>query len=141
MSLPVIGKVGPRPDGIDAPFWAALAGGELKLQRCSICRTWIWGPQWVCPECRTMEPGWEATPMRGTIFTWTRTHQPFVPDFKDHLPYVTVVVELPGAGGRRLLGLLLGDTPPRIGDPVEGVIEDVDGVAVLRWRASRGRWR
>jgi uncharacterized OB-fold protein len=128
--------IGPRPDGLDARFWEALSEGHLELQRCSACRAWIWGPQWVCPECHTLEPGWEATPMHGTIFTWTRTHHPFMDGFE--VPYTTVVVELPEAGGRRLLGLLLGDAPPTIGASVEGVIEDVDGVAVLRWSPSSG---
>lgn len=136
---PVIGPVGPRPDGLDVPFWDGLAAGELRLQRCGSCGTWIWAPQWVCPSCHALEPGWEAVPARGRIHTWTRTWQPFVPAFADLLPYLTVVVELPHAGGRRLLGLLLGDQgrDPVIGEEVVGVVQEpseiTGGSAVLRW--------
>ncbi|WP_354700123.1 hypothetical protein DSM112329_00386 [Paraconexibacter sp. AEG42_29] len=143
-SAPVIGDIGPRPDGLDVPFWAGLAEGRLLLQRCGACATWIWGPQWVCPRCRTLEPGWDEVPLRGTVYSWTRTWQPFVPSFKEHLPYVTLLIELPDAGGRRILGLLIDDdgtTDPVIGEDVAGVIQPASdvtsGVPVLRW--TRGR--
>ena len=81
-------------------------------------------------------------PAKGTVFTWTRTWQPFVPEFAESLPYITVVVELEGAGGTRLVGILLGDQrrDPELGEPVEGVIqlasELTSGVPVLRWQRS-----
>lgn len=142
MSLPVIGTIGPRPDGLDTPYWDALAEGRLALQRCGACATWIWGPQWACPSCRTLEPGWDDVPLRGTVFSWTRTWQPFVPQFRELLPYVTVLVELPDAAGRRVLGLLLGDpgTDPVIGERLTGVIQPASdltgGVPVLRWERA-----
>lgn len=139
---PVVGAVGPRPDGLDVAFWEGLAAGRLLLQRCPACATWIWGPQPACPSCLRREPDWQEVAPRGRIFTWTRTWQPFAPSFADRLPYVTVVVELPHAGGRRLVGLLLGDdrVDPRIGDEVTGAIQApcqrTGGVAVLRWRRA-----
>lgn len=127
----MIGTLGPRPDGLDAPFWEALQHDQLVLQRCQDCRAWIWAPQWCCPECLTLEPGWEAVEPRGRVFTWTRTWQPFTPELADHVPFLTVVVELPHAGGRRLLGLLDGDQDrdPAIGAEVTGVFRD----GLLRW--------
>jgi uncharacterized protein len=137
---PVIGQIGPRPDGLDAPYWEGLAQGRLLLQRCAGCRDWIWGPLWMCPSCHKVDPVWEAVEPAGQIFAWTRTWQKFAPEFAAHVPYVTVLVELPHAGGRRLLGLLLGNdrVDPQLGEPVEGIIQPpsalTTGAAVLRWR-------
>jgi uncharacterized OB-fold protein len=77
------------------------------------------------------------------VFTWIRTWQEFTPELAGKVPFVTVVVELPDAGGVRLVGILLGDdsVDPRIGDPVDGVIQPgcelTGGAAVLRWRRGR----
>jgi uncharacterized OB-fold protein len=138
--VPVIGEIGPLPDGLDEPFWIALQRGAVALQRCEGCGTWIWGPQWLCPNCHRFDPAWVEVEPRGRIFSWTRTWQGFAPEFADVLPYVTVLVELPEAGNRRLLGILLDadEAEPAIGQEVEGVIqppsERTSGMPVLRWR-------
>ena len=136
---PVVGEIGPLPDGLDEPYWDGLARGVVTIQRCGGCGAWLWGPRWACPECLRPEPDWVEVEPRGRIFTWTRTWQKFAPEFADHVPYVTVLVELPHAGNRRLLGLLLGDdsVDPRIGEEVRGVIQPsselTSNAAVLRW--------
>jgi uncharacterized OB-fold protein len=138
--VPVIGEIGPMPDGLDEPFWTGLQRGVLMIQRCEGCSIWIWGPQWLCPTCHRFDPAWVEVEPRGRIYSWTRTWQSFAAEFADHLPYVTVLVELPGAGGRRLLGILVDDDDqsPVIGEPVEGVIqppsERTTHMPVLRWR-------
>jgi uncharacterized OB-fold protein len=137
---PVIGRVGPRSDGVDTAFWEGLAEGRLLIQRCPDCGRWVWPAAWACPRCHRMDPDWEEVPARGTVFSWIRTWQPFAPEFAETLPYLTVVVELDGADGTRLVGILLGDqrADPAIGEPVEGVIQAASsltsGVPVLRWR-------
>jgi uncharacterized protein len=141
---PVVGQLGPLPDGIDEPYWAGLAEGQVRIQRCAGCGAWIWGPQSICPECRRFGPEWVAIEPRGRIFSWTRTWQKFAVEFAPVVPYVTVLVELPDAGSRRILGLLLGDdmSDPRIGEPVVGVIQPpsplTSGYAVLRWERPAG---
>jgi uncharacterized protein len=142
---PVIGPVGPQTDGRDIPFWEGLAGGRLLIQHCGGCGAWVWPAQWACPECHRFDPPWEEVPPRGTLFTWTRTWQRFAPEFAELVPYVTVVVSLPAAGGRRLLGLLLGDdaVQPVLGEELEGVFQPgselTGGTPVLRWRRVADR--
>jgi hypothetical protein len=137
---PVIGHVGAQADGRDTAFWDGLAHGRLLIQHCPACDTWIWGPQWNCPECHRFSPDWTEVQPRGTVFSWTRTWQRFAPEFAELTPYISVVVELTGADGRRLLGLLLGDdsVDPVIGEQLEGVFQPgselTGGTAVLRWR-------
>ncbi|GAB4664164.1 hypothetical protein MOKP76_14210 [Mycobacterium avium subsp. hominissuis] len=58
------------------------------------------------------------------------------------VPYVNVLVELPDAGGRRLLGLLVGnDDGLAIGAEVVGRIQkpsaQTNDQAVLRWELAR----
>jgi hypothetical protein len=58
------------------------------------------------------------------------------------VPYVNVLVELPHAGNRRLLGLLVGDDAGlAIGAEVVGVIQKpstlTNNHAVLRWELAR----
>lgn len=139
---PVVGIIGPSPDRPDGPFWAALAAGELRMPRCLECDRWRWPPEWICPECHSEHLRWEAVPATGRVYSWTRTWHAFAPELAAHVPFVVVLVELPDAGGCRLLGLLVDDdgSEVRIGDPVMGVIQPpgpaMGGVAVLRWRRA-----
>ncbi|GAA4711055.1 hypothetical protein GCM10023215_61460 [Pseudonocardia yuanmonensis] len=129
----------PSDDGLDAPHWEGLRQGELRMQHCPGCDRWTWSPRPICPGCHSTELEWPAVEPIGTIFSWTRTWQPFSPEVTGHLPYVVVVVELPGAGNRRILGDLLDadGADVRIGATVKGEIEpapDPDGYPLLRWR-------
>lgn len=137
--LPVIGPIGPHYDNVDAPYWEGLAIGELRLQRCAQCEAWIWGANWRCGECGGWDLNWEQVPMRGRVFSWIRTHQAFAPEMASLVPYVTVLVELPQAGGRRVMGLLIGNEAGlSIGAEVNGVIQPASaltsGQPVLRWQ-------
>jgi uncharacterized OB-fold protein len=135
---PWINITGPSPDGLDAPHWDGLRAGKLLLQRCRQCATWTWSPRPICPACHSLDIGWEPVDPLGTIYSWTRTWQPFAPESTGHLPYVVVLVELPAAGGCRVLGVLAhaDGVTPRIGDQVRGEIEqppDNDHWPLVRW--------
>jgi uncharacterized protein len=60
---------------------------------------------------------------------------------KQHGPHIAVLVELPHAGGVRMVGNLLGDPLQEvaIGEDVEGVFEHHPGsdpsYSLLQWRA------
>lgn len=143
--FPVAGPVGPMPDGLDTPFWNGLDEGELRVQRCRDCSTWVWGPQWICHCCHSFELDWQSIPAVGRVYSWTRTWQPFEPDFAAlNAPFLTVLVELPEAGNVRILGCLADATEVSIGAGVVGAIQQpsklTDGRSVLRWRlADKGR--
>jgi uncharacterized OB-fold protein len=129
---------GPSPDGLDTPHWEALRAGQLVLQRCRQCAAWTWSPRPICPACHSFDLGWEPVEPQGTIYSWTRTWQPFTPESTGHLPYVVVLVELPEAGGRRVLGVLphADGVTPRVGAPVRGEIEqppDDGHWPLVRW--------
>jgi uncharacterized OB-fold protein len=111
------------------------------MQRCSKCRTWWWSPVWRCGECGSWDLDWEETPAEGRVFSWIRTFQDFSPDMHSAVPYVTVFVELPEAGNRRVFGLLVGsELGLEINAPVVGVLQPASAVthgqAIMRWRLA-----
>jgi uncharacterized OB-fold protein len=137
---PWVDQTGPSADGLDTDHWDGLRAGKLMLQRCRDCGTWVWAPRPICPSCHSFEMGWEEVDPVGTVYSWTRTWQPFTAEATGHLPYVVVLVELPAAGHCRVMGVLAhadGRTV-RIGDRVRGEIEQPSGDGhwpLLRWHS------
>jgi uncharacterized OB-fold protein len=138
---PVMAAAGPRDDGLDRPHWEGLRNGEVRIQRCVPCGHWIWAPQPICPRCHSFDLTWPVVEPTGTVYSWTRTWQPFSPELSGHVPFVIVVAELATAGGRRLLGVLYdGDgASVHVGQPVRGEIDPAPSPGawpILRWRSS-----
>jgi uncharacterized protein len=134
----------PRPtaaaDGLEAPFWEGTRSHELRIQRCQDCGRWQWGPEWLCHHCLSFAVGWEAIAPSGVLYGWERVWHPTHPALRDAVPYRVALVELPQAGGVRVIGTLLGDPgeEPAIGSAVEAVFEDHDDVddpyTLVQWR-------
>lgn len=126
--------------GADGPYWDALERGEFKLSRCAGCQTWMWPAHVRCGLCGSWDLAWQDVEASGTIFTWTRNHavSDVVKERRDDLPFVTILVELPHAGGARVAGVLRGDTGNvHIGARVKGVIVPPEprsrGYATMVW--------
>lgn len=130
----------PEPDGVSAPFWEGLRQERLRVQRCTHCATWQFGPECICHRCHAFDPAWVEVPAEGRIYSWERVWHPVHPALKDRGPYLAVLVELPHAGGVRLVGNLLGDAMQevRIGAVVVGSFEHHADAAppctLLQWR-------
>jgi uncharacterized OB-fold protein len=135
LPIPVV-----EPDGLSAPYWGGLRESRLRVQRCAHCLTWQFGPEWLCHRCHAFDPEWVAVEPRGRIFSWERIWHPSHAALRQHGPYVAVLVELPDAGGVRMVGNLLGDPMQavEIGARVEGVFEhhqDADPpYSLLQWQ-------
>jgi uncharacterized OB-fold protein len=127
-------------DGVNAPYWNGLREGVLRVQRCKACSTWQFGGEHLCHHCHAWDPPWVEVEPRGRLYTWERVWHPVHPVLKGHGPYLAVLVELPDAGGLRMLGNLLGDPMQAvvIGADVAGVFEhhtDNDPpYSLLQWR-------
>ena len=124
--------------GADEPYWLALSAGQLKLPECSACGKAHWPAVWRCGECGSWEQQWTSFELSGTIFSWARTWHEFGASKEFGLPYVSVVVEIDNAGGRRLLGTIAGNAENiRIGDRVHGEVISVniedESIPALRW--------
>lgn len=118
----------PEADGLDAPYWKGTREGRLMIQRCQHCETWQWGPEWICHHCRKFDLAWKEVKPQGRIYSWERTWHPPMAALKESVPYLTVLVDLPHAGGVRMVGNLLGDplTEVRMGAEVKAVFEPHD---------------
>jgi uncharacterized OB-fold protein len=112
-------------DGLSAPYWNGLRDNRLLVQRCEHCRTWQFGPEWLCHRCHAFDPEWTEVEPRGRIFSWERVWHPSHAALRNHGPYIAVLVELPQADGVRMVGNLIGDPMQQvvIGAEVEGVFE------------------
>jgi uncharacterized OB-fold protein len=132
----------PEPDGLSAPYWAGLQQDRLLVQRCTHCRTWQFGPEWLCHQCHSFELEWVPVAPRGRIFSWERVWSPSHNALRQHGPYIAVLVELPDAGSVRMVGNLLGDPMQAvtIGAAVEGVFEhhreSTPPYSLLQWQLT-----
>ena len=130
----------PESDGLSKPYWDGTRRGELMVQRCRECRTWVWGPEWICHQCHCFDLDWQPVEGKGRIYSWERVWHPVHPALKDHGPYIVVLVELPGADNIRMIGNLLGDPTQDvpIGAEVEAVFEPHDDAdpayTLVQWR-------
>lgn len=137
---PVLGIPVPVPTGLDQPFHAGLAARRLMLQQCGSCHGWQWPAEVLCYRCRSFDMRWAEVPPVGKVFSWTRVWHPAHEGLTDAVPYLVVVVEVPAAGGVRLIGNLLGDPArePVTGERLLGEFEDHSGEAggytLLQWR-------
>lgn len=126
-------------DGLDAPYWEATQRHELLVQRCSACRAYQWGAEWICHNCRSFDLDWVPVAGNGRIYSWERVWHPVHPALREACPYVIVLVELPDAGNVRMVGNLLGDPLQEvpIGANVEAVFEDNEGgYTLVHWRQT-----
>jgi uncharacterized OB-fold protein len=133
----------PDPDGLDTEHWSALRDERLVVQRCSSCGRWQWGPEWICRSCRSFDLTWEEVPKdegryRGVVYSWSRVWHPTHPKLGDVVPYVALVVTLPGADDVRMIGTLVGE--PRgtveIGSPVLARFEHHQRFTLVQWERS-----
>jgi uncharacterized OB-fold protein len=115
----------PRSDEESKGFWEACQRHELYVQRCRACATARYYPRALCPHCLSADTEWVQSSGRGTVYTFTVTHQNQAPGFRDQLPYVLAYVEL--EEGVRLLTNIVGCPPEavKIGMPVEITFDDV----------------
>ena len=114
----------PRIDEESRGFWEALGRHELYFQRCGACGTKRFYPRALCPSCLSSATAWVRASGRGTVYSFSVTHQNQAPGFREELPYVLAVVEL--EEGVHLMTNVVGCAPEtvRIDMPVEVTFDD-----------------
>ena len=129
----------PRPEGLNAEFYAHCARRELRFQRCE-CGVWRHPPRVLCAACGSDAWEWARAGGRGRIFTWTVTHQALHPAYAHDVPYALIVVEMDE--GVRIVSSLLELDPAELELDlrVEVVFEArSDTIALPCFRPSRRR--
>lgn len=125
----------PRVDEESRGYWEACRRHELRLQKCRACGTIRYYPRALCPECLSDDTEWLLASGRGTVYTFTATHQNHAPGFRESLPYVLAYVTL--EEGVQMLTNIVDCAPDqvRVGMPVEVTFVDVnDELAVPMFR-------
>jgi uncharacterized OB-fold protein len=113
------------PGALTAPFWAAAARHELVVQRCASCGALRHYPRPMCPDCHGTDHAWQPLSGRGTVYTFTVSHQAFHPAWRDRVPVAIATIELE-EGVRMVSDLPAEDVDRvRIGMPVEVFFDDV----------------
>lgn len=128
----------PTATEISAPFWNGLKAGRLTIPQCKSCGHWIFFPRRHCDKCWSQDLEWKEVKGAGTLYTYTLTRIPTLPDFADEMPQKMAVVEL-DEGVRintTLIGLDEGEV--KVGIRVKPVFDTVksDGTALLRFTAA-----
>lgn len=125
--------VRPRPvvNRDNAGFWAGVAAGELRFQRCDDCAAprfpWLPG----CNRCGSDAWTAEAAAGTGTVYSHVVVHHPLPAAFRAGGPYAVALVEL--TEGVRVVSNVLGvpAAEVRIGLPVRLDLQRFDDDLVL----------
>ncbi|MGD9704589.1 MAG: Zn-ribbon domain-containing OB-fold protein [Acidimicrobiia bacterium] len=114
-------------DPLTAFFWEGARNGELRIQRCRSCGTYIHLPRPVCRHCQSFDLAGERVSGRGTLYSFTQTFKAFHPFFVDRVPYIIATVTLAEQDGLQLLTNLAGidEADARMGMDVEVAFEEL----------------
>ena len=129
----------PEPTIDSQPYWDGLKERRLLLQQCSDCGRVRHYPRPMCASCHSLQVQWIEASRRGRLYSWTEVHHPFVPGFRDEIPYVMATVEL--EEGVRLQCQMLDANAAalRLDLPVEIVFRDVQAGLVLPFARVAGQ--
>ena len=120
----------PTPDADTQPFWDYCRQGELRAQRCRSCARLRHPPRPICPHCGSFDYDWERLSGKGSVFSYTVTHQAIHPALQERLPHTVILVQLE-EGPLLTSNLVDGAAAVEIGLPVEVVFEAVTAAITL----------
>jgi uncharacterized OB-fold protein len=73
------------------PYWDGAARGELVLPRCDACGQFVWYPRRHCDGDALT---WVPVSGTGTLFSWSVVRHPFLPQFRELVPFAPALVSL-----------------------------------------------
>lgn len=135
-------------------FFAYCGQHELRLQQCGACQLLRFPPTTACPFCSHPLSEWVPVSGKGTVYSYGEVQHAIQPAFREHTPYMLLLVELdeqrdvPNSyDGLRIQGNLadaqgnLADTAlvrsVGIGTRVKVVFKDVgEGLAMPLWQVD-----
>jgi len=99
----------PEPTATSAPFWQAVAHGQLSYPRCPSCFRWHSYPRPWCTGCLHEPLRLHPVSGFGTVHAVTVVHRALSPAFTAQVPYAHALVDLDE--GLRVLSLVVGCPP------------------------------
>ena len=132
-------------------YFRHCAEHDFHLQACAQCGLLGYPPTTACPWCASLESQWKQVEGKGTVHSYSEVHHAIQPAFRDHTPYLILLVDLDTQKGQptpeealRVVGNLAtpaGELAPPdqvrgvgIGTRVRMVFSDVGpGLALPQW--------
>ena len=87
-------------DAENLAYFHWCAQGEFRLQRGRESGLLRYPPTTACPWTGDRTYDWEPVDGRGTVHTYTEVHHAIQPSFRDHTPYLVLIVELDTQAGQ-----------------------------------------
>jgi uncharacterized OB-fold protein len=114
-------------------FWEGARDGELLIQRCGDCRTFVQPPLPMCSTCQSLNLAPVQCSGRGEVLSWVVSKHPTRSDAEER---VVVLVQL--EEGVRLISNLQGAPIDAIqpGLPVEVFFQAFDEVVLPQFRPA-----
>jgi uncharacterized protein len=132
-------------------YFKNCAAHDFHLQACTGCGRLRYPPTTACPWCMTLESAWKKVEGKGAVHSYTEVHHAIQPAFREHTPYLILLVDLDTQKGEptehealRVIGNLCTTdgqlAPPEmvkrvgIGTRVRMVFTDVtEGLSLPQW--------
>ena len=132
-------------------YFKHCAAHNFHLQRCTACNLLRYPPTTACPWCMSPKSDWVPVEAKGAVHSYTEVHHAIQPAFKEHTPYLVLLVDLDTQKGKpskdealRVMGNLTTPdgklAPPEmvkkvgVGTRVRMVFADVaPGLAIPHW--------
>lgn len=115
------------PQGPDATYFAHLATGDWRIQKCRGCGAFVFQPRVMCPSCGGESFDWVAPSGRGTVHSTTVIRR----RAEQGGDYNVALIDL--AEGVRMMSRVdgLAPTDVRIGMAVTARLAEQDGEAIV----------
>jgi uncharacterized OB-fold protein len=84
----------PEINAFNRPFFEGCAKGELRVRLCPRCSArFLFFYEW-CPNCWSLEMGWEKVTGLGKVSHYCVVHQAPYAAFEDVAPYMLALIDL-----------------------------------------------
>ncbi len=87
-------------DGENLEYFRHCAAHDFHLQACASCGLVRYPPTTACPWCASLESRWVPVEGKGTVHSYTEVHHAIQPAFRDHVPYLILLVDLDAQKGK-----------------------------------------
>jgi uncharacterized OB-fold protein len=81
-------------DGENLAYFRYCAEGDFRLQRGRRSGLLRYPPTTACPWSRDREYDWVSVEGRGEVHSYTEVHHAIQPAFREHVPYLILLVDL-----------------------------------------------
>src|SRR6202163_234701 len=96
--------MGLRVDDLDVKnleYFRHCAAHDFHLQACAQCSRLRYPPTTACPWCATLESAWRRVEGKGAVHSYSEVHHAIQPAFREHTPYLILLVDLDPRKGQR----------------------------------------